>query len=124
MLSAVSANVVRVPRVTELAVGEAAVFEFQRGGHREEGFVLRHPKGFSAFVNRCPHWLVDLDLGDGRFYDNKIDRIYCKTHGALFLVDTGVCEYGPCAGSALEGLTLRLDGDDALVEVPRSLAIL
>ena len=98
--------------------GEARTFSFDREGEAQEGFVLRHPAGCVAYANRCPHWGVDLDLGDARFYADDIDRIYCKTHGALFRPLDGVCDQGPCLGEALEPFPVELDGDDAWVTLP------
>jgi nitrite reductase/ring-hydroxylating ferredoxin subunit len=113
----VSTLEVRVPGAQKLPVGQSLRFRFDRGGHEREGFVLHHPGGFSAFVNECPHWYVDLDLGDGNFYAPELDRIFCKNHAALFLPDTGRCVVGPCAGLSLERFELRFEGDDALVRV-------
>jgi len=111
---------VRVPIVPALGEGEARTFSFQRGAQPEQGFVLRLGKTFVAYVNRCPHWGVELDLGDARFYAGDIDRIYCTNHGALFLPSTGECEAGPCAGGRLESLPLRPDGPDLVVTIPRT----
>jgi nitrite reductase/ring-hydroxylating ferredoxin subunit len=108
----------RVPGVAALAHGEARTFHFRRDGIAHEAFVLRLGEGFFAYLNRCPHWHVDLDLGDGRFYDDALDRIYCKNHGALFQPDTGECDSGPCFGDSLERYPVRLDGADAIVAVP------
>ena len=57
-------------------------------------------------------------MGDGRFYAEDVDRIYCKNHGALFRVLDGVCDFGPCIGKALESFTVELDGEDAWVNLP------
>ena len=105
----------RVAGAALLAPGEAATFEIERRGELVPGFVLRHGAGWVAYLNRCPHWDVDLDLGDGRFYADDVDRIYCKGHGALFRVLDGVCDHGPCLGQALTPLRLELEGDDAWV---------
>lgn len=104
-----------VPGAGLLAPGEARVFEVDLDGERAQGFVLCHTAGLFAFLNRCPHWGVDLDLGDERFYADDIDRIYCKTHGALFRVLDGVCDQGPCLGEALERFQVEREGDDAWV---------
>ena len=112
------AQEITVPDAASLTHGEAATFRFERDGEQLQGFVLRHGDGLVAYVNRCPHWYVDLDLGEGKFYAPKVDRIYCANHGALFAIDTGVCERGPCLGMALEKLVVRADGDAAIVEVP------
>ena len=110
--------VIRVAAVASLELGEARKFTFDRDGEQREGFVLRHGEGLSAFHNRCPHWGVDLDMGEGRFYSFVVERIFCSSHGALFNAVTGDCEAGPCAGSGLERFALTLEGDDALVDVP------
>jgi len=82
--------------------------------------VLRAPAGLVAFANECPHWHVDLDLGDASFWDPSTQRILCKNHAALFHPMTGVCERGPCAGQALERFELTLEGPDAWVSVPNA----
>lgn len=101
-----------------LAFGASERFTFEQGGEALEGFVLRHASGVSAYLNRCPHWGIDLDLGDGRFYAADLDRIYCKNHGALFRVPDGLCDHGPCLGRALDSFSVELDGDDAWVNLP------
>jgi nitrite reductase/ring-hydroxylating ferredoxin subunit len=110
----------RVSDVTSLAPGASRTFHFQRDGIAEEGFVLRLDSGWVAYLNRCPHWHVDLDLGDGRFYDCELERIYCKNHGALFLAHTGECDSGPCFGDVLERFAVTVDGADAIVSVPNA----
>ena len=81
--------------------------------------MLRHGEaGLVAYLNRCPHWSVDLDMGDERFYAEDIDRIYCKNHGALFRATDGVCDWGPCLGKGLLRFELEIEGDDAFVMLP------
>ena len=94
-------------------MGSSRVFELEYRGERLEGFLLRHELGLFAYHNSCPHWAIDLDLGDGHFYAADVDRIYCKNHGALFRVHDGVCDHGPCFGRALSPFAVELEGDDA-----------
>lgn len=108
----------RVVGAARLSFGASERFTFEQGGEALEGFVLRHESGVFAYLNRCPHWAVDLDLGDGRFYAEDLDRIYCKNHGALFRVPDGVCDHGPCLGRALDSFSVELDGDDVWVNLP------
>lgn len=102
---------VRVSGLQGLASGEALVFEFERDGERRQGFVLRHGESFFAYHNRCPHWGVDLDMGEGRFFSSLTEMIFCSSHGALFEVSSGYCVMGPCVGSSLERFELTRDGD-------------
>ncbi len=109
---------VRIPGAARLEHGQARRFNYERDGRACEGFVLKHQDELFAYANRCPHWLVDLDMGVGDFYDAGDDRIFCRTHGALFQPRTGFCDFGPCTGWSLERFDLSLDGEDALVSVP------
>jgi nitrite reductase/ring-hydroxylating ferredoxin subunit len=113
-----AALIIRVPDVSRLTHGQSARFVFTRGKLAEEGFVLRWGDALYAFANSCPHWSVDLDYGTGEFYDVALDRIVCRTHGALFHPQTGFCEWGPCTGHSLERFELVLHGADADVCVP------
>lgn len=113
---------IRVAGVAQLGHGQSLRFSFRRGTLAEEGFVLRWQDGLYAFSNSCPHWNVDLDYGSGEFYENELDRIVCRNHGALFHPRTGFCEWGPCAGRSLERFELSADGDDVLITIPTRLA--
>ncbi|KIG12138.1 Iron-sulfur cluster-binding protein, Rieske family protein [Enhygromyxa salina] len=109
---------VRVASVDGLAHGQALKFEFERDGEACEGFVLRSGDALFAYHNRCPHLGIDLDMGEGRFYSALTDRIFCSSHGALFVPSSGYCDAGPCAGEALERFGLELDGVDAVITIP------
>lgn len=82
-----------------------------------EAFVVRHRGALFAYLNRCPHWGVDLDLGMGDFVDRRVGRIFCRNHAAEFLPDTGECVRGPCVGERLTAITIEegalvLEGSD------------
>jgi len=111
-------EVVKVREAAKLAHGETLAFSFTRHGVERAGFVLRLQQAFKAFANVCPHWNVDLDLGMGRFYSERLNAIVCRNHGALFEPETGVCRAGPCLGARLEQFEVTLEGDDALVRIP------
>jgi nitrite reductase/ring-hydroxylating ferredoxin subunit len=115
-----SVCVIEIPitGLSTLALGEAIKFSFEREGEAEEGFVLAHESGLHAYANRCPHWSVDLDMGEGRFYSGLSDRIFCSNHGALFVPATGYCDAGPCRGLRLERFELEVEGDAGIVRVP------
>ena len=98
--------------------GESRVFEFPRNGRVAQGFLIRSGGEFRAYLNQCSHWLVPLDLGDNDFFHPGIDRIACKTHGATFRLEDGVCDYGPCFGARLDGYPVVFDGKSALITVP------
>jgi nitrite reductase/ring-hydroxylating ferredoxin subunit len=104
---------VRIENVLDMDHGETRVFHYERGGRREQGFLLCLGEEFVAFSNTCPHWNVNLDLGDERFFDERIQAIVCRNHGAIFEPRGGQCTAGPCRGAYLERFEVEIDGKDA-----------
>ena len=111
-----AADEVHVPGAARLEHGQTARLELVFQGRAREAFVLMYEGVPRAYLNECPHWAVELDLGDGHFFDEAAERVYCKNHGALFHPETGVCETGPCLGRSLVRLRLRVDAEDAWVD--------
>jgi len=109
---------IRVPEAQNLKHCETRVFTYPSRYGDLQGFVIRYGEKLHAYENRCRHWPIPLDFGDGDFYYARIDRIVCKTHGAEYDPETGICDAGPCRDEVLTRFPLVVDGDDALVTVP------
>jgi nitrite reductase/ring-hydroxylating ferredoxin subunit len=107
---------VRVNGAALLPEGKTQVFSIEGDKQGRNGFVIRYQGELLAFLNECPHWSIDLDLGDEDFFDQELERIYCKNHGALFVLPSGECETGPCLGRSLTRFSLHVDGDDVMVD--------
>lgn len=105
---------VRVPGAVRLEEGKTQVFSVN-GEFQRNGFVIRYEGQLLAFLNECPHWSIDLDMGDEDFFDQDLRRIYCKNHGALFILPNGECETGPCLGRSLTAYSARVQGEDVIV---------
>lgn len=71
-------------------------------GDAGAAFLVRSPSGMRAYVNRCAHLELELDLVPGLFFCRHSRYLVCSTHGALFEPATGFCVAGPCAGSCLD----------------------
>ena len=67
-----------------------------------------------AYHNECPHAGRRLDWSPSRFLiEGK--TIVCAAHGAQFILETGYCLGGPCRGSGLKPITVRIeDGEVGL----------
>src|SRR3546814_9425075 len=59
-------------------------------------FLVHHNGQVRAFVNRCPHWGIELNYQPNVFLDMDKQYIQCANHGALFETDSGACIQGPC----------------------------
>ena len=71
--------------------------------------VVRREGRVYAYKNRCPHRGVRLEWQPDRFLDDSASLIKCATHAALFLIESGECVAGPCAGQFLTRLDCHED---------------
>ena len=71
--------------------------------------VVRREGRVYAYKNRCPHRGVSLEWQPDQFLDSSASLIQCATHSALFLIESGECVAGPCAGQFLTALDCRED---------------
>ncbi|WP_339530926.1 Rieske (2Fe-2S) protein [Pseudomonas mucidolens] len=97
------------------ALAEASSRGFDRDGRKL--FAVRRDGVVYAYINRCPHRGVPLEWQPDRFLDQSASLIQCATHGALFLVESGECVAGPCAGQSLTALDCREDDQGVWVQL-------
>ncbi|UZE28403.1 Rieske (2Fe-2S) protein [Pseudomonas asplenii] len=69
-----------------------------------------------VYHNRCPHRGIALQWQPDQFLDASASLIQCASHGALFLIESGECVAGPCAGQSLTALACREDAEGVWVE--------
>lgn len=67
-------------------------------------FVVRRGEVVRAYVNSCPHLGVALNWKPDAFLDPAGNSIVCAMHAAVFRIDDGLCEAGPCKGRSLRRL--------------------
>lgn len=72
--------------------------------------VVLHDGEPRAYVNACPHRGTPLEMFPHRFLDETRSELVCSTHGARFRTSDGFCTFGPCRGSGLEPVGIRLHG--------------
>lgn len=67
-------------------------------------FIVRRGETVRAYVNSCPHLGVALNWKPDTFLDPAGETIVCAMHAAVFRIEDGHCEAGPCQGRALRRL--------------------
>ena len=70
-------------------------------------FAVRRDGRAYIYLNRCPHRGIPLEWQPDAFLDDSASLIRCASHGALFLIESGECVAGPCAGERLRALPCR-----------------
>jgi nitrite reductase/ring-hydroxylating ferredoxin subunit len=78
--------------------------------------VIKKQNHFYCYLNICPHAGHPLNLSDHQFLSKEGDSILCRSHGARFKVRSGECFFGPCVGSALGQLKVKVDAGNLLVD--------
>ena len=86
--------------------------EGQSRGFRLQGvsiFAVRSQQRIFVYYNSCPHLGLELEWVEDQFLSSDATLIQCSTHGALFLIDTGVCVAGPCQGKQLQAIPAHIE---------------
>ncbi len=89
-------------------------------GRPREIVVVRRGCEVWAYVNSCPHVGTPLDFLPDRFLTADGTQLLCATHGARFVLDTGLCVAGPCVGRSLAPVPVRLEGERVVLAQPLS----
>ncbi|SEB49748.1 Ferredoxin subunit of nitrite reductase or a ring-hydroxylating dioxygenase [Pseudomonas saponiphila] len=80
-------------------------------------FAVRRAGQAYVYANRCPHRGVPLEWQPEQFLDPSTSLIQCATHGALFLIESGECVAGPCAGQFLQAIDCREDSRGIWIDI-------
>lgn len=83
--------------VEDIDEGKAKGFYLDAGAF----FAVKKHGELYCYRNICPHLGVPLEWQEDQFLDYDGELIQCASHGALFIIDTGECVAGPCAGASL-----------------------
>ncbi len=112
-------------RFDDLANPGSRAFTAGSGDWPLRGFVVRRGTEVFAYVNRCPHAGHPLNWQPDQFLTSTHTLILCCSHGAQFMIDSGLCVVGPCVGSRLTRIAVHIEnGAIVLDEDPDVLASL
>lgn len=105
---------IRLCAADELAEGQSRGFMIEM----LKVLAVRKDGCVHVYANRCPHRGIALEWQPDGFLDDSASLIRCATHGALFLIDSGECVAGPCAGQRLRKLECREQDGTIRVALP------
>lgn len=104
-------------RVDDLVATGCREFSLGGGDWPVRGFVVRagttaHPSNaVHAYLNRCAHMALPLNMLPDRFLTYDGSLILCTAHGAVFEKSTGLCVAGPCPGQSLTRVPIEVAAD-------------
>jgi nitrite reductase/ring-hydroxylating ferredoxin subunit len=105
-------------RADELPPGGTKKFVIERNGEPTEAFLANFRGEFVAFINRCVHLPISLDLDDNDFFTCDGKFFVCKTHGSVYEPHGGKCIGGPGQGKSLERLPVVIEDGVIYLELP------
>jgi nitrite reductase/ring-hydroxylating ferredoxin subunit len=103
-------------RLDELDATGCREFRLGSGAWPLQGFLVRAGADVRAYINRCAHLALPLNLLPDRFLTYDGSMILCTAHGAIFEKATGYCVAGPCAGASLAMVPVRIVADYVLLD--------
>ena len=92
-------NPVHIPlcNAADLLEGGLAVpFDVVYAGQTCRAFAIRFEGQPQAYLNRCSHVAMELDLQPNKVFDGNGQWLICSSHGAEYHPTTGDCVGGPC----------------------------
>ena len=114
---------IRLCALSDVPLGGAiGVLPNERG--RDQILLIRQGPRIYAYTNRCPHYdRVPLGWQKNRFLTADGTRIMCASHGALFRIEDGLCEIGPCLGQSLTPVPTRVEDGAIWLNLPPGAAL-
>ncbi len=88
-------------------LGENQAKGFELGN--DSVFAIKRDGQIYVYRNSCPHRGVELNWLEDQFLDGDGELIQCATHGALFVIESGECIYGPCRGKYLQAVAFSIE---------------
>ena len=82
--------------------GLAVPFDVVYAGQTCRAFAIRFERQVQAYLNRCSHVAMELDLQENKVFDRDGQWLVCSSHGAEFSPETGDCVGGPCNGGLVK----------------------
>jgi nitrite reductase/ring-hydroxylating ferredoxin subunit len=78
--------------------------------------VVRRGDHAWAYHNVCPHFSIPLNYEPDTFWTYDGEVLMCAHHSAMFHFEDGRCVDGPCMGSALTAVSVRVEGRTVVVK--------
>ena len=101
----------KIAMTEEIPEREARAFDTDDG---RTIFITQRDGSYYAYNNLCPHLQTELEFLENQFLDRDGEYIECSTHGALFNVENGECNSGPCQGDFLEKIKIDVHSDGGI----------
>lgn len=104
-----------------ISLGALSTLEPGRARVVSRGFGVRgivvvlSKEGVRAYWNECKHLPAPLNAGGG---DVEVsEALICRSHGARFTLEEGLCFSGPCRGKFLDAVPVTVEGDQLFGDV-------
>lgn len=101
-------------RLEDIPDGGALGIEAGAGGNPVGLVLVRQGEEIHAYENVCPHFSVRLDYQPGVFSTYRGQVLMCAHHSALFRFEDGHCIEGPCQGSRLQPVPIRVERGEVI----------
>ncbi|MEZ2354393.1 Rieske (2Fe-2S) protein [Caballeronia sp. RCC_10] len=86
-----------------------------RDGLDDKLCVIRQADDVFVWLNDCPHEHRPMEYRQDRFLSGDGRHIVCYAHSAHFEIRTGRCFAGPCVGTFLKRVPVRIENGNVWI---------
>jgi len=105
--------------LSELTAGTVVPVQVMYKTRDVTALVLKDDEDVAVYLDLCPHNKVGLSQS-GTYLSEDGKRLICEAHGAVFKLNDGSCDRGPCKGDSLA--KIPFEQQDEAVRIPKQLA--
>ena len=98
--------------------GTGISFFVKREEECKPAFAIRYNGEVYAYLNKCAHLGIPLDIRPGEVFDISGELLICAAHGATYVPNTGACAGGPCFDEPLLKLSVYEDAGNVILNDP------
>ena len=88
----------------------AVPFDVVYAGQTCLAFAVRFEGQVRAYLNRCSHVAMEMDMQPNEFFDSTRQYLICASHGAMHDPLSGACLGGPCRSGLISIKLSEADG--------------
>lgn len=108
---------IKICATTDIVNNQSVKFDIPDEKFDREAFLIKRNDELLAYYNECPHIGIALDWDDNDFFNTDCSHLVCKNHGAEFVSETGDCVSGPCVGTTLKTISIKIEDNIIFAEV-------
>lgn len=110
-----STSEIEICSLDEIQDGRGHIVKLSPEANNLGLLILRSGDCCYGYINRCPHFGVQLAAIDSQLIYSAHRWVKCNVHYSRFRWEDGLCEAGECEGEFLQKVELKIQNGKVIV---------